>query len=84
MCVVGGAVSTVPQWTQNKRELQHGTSMAAPNACGGIALLVSGLKDTNVSFTTNRLLRAIENTCLPVGDGGAESTLAQGRGLLQV
>lgn len=80
----GAAVSMVPQWEQTKRERQDGTSMATPNACGGIALLISGLKDINASITPRRLGRAIENTCEPVGDGGAESILAQGRGLVQV
>ena len=58
--------------------------MAAPNACGGIALLISGMKDANISVTPHRLRRAIENTCAPVGDGDAETTLALGQGVFQV
>ena len=80
----GGAISIVPQWKQSRREFEHGTSMATPNACGGIALLISGMKATNASIIPNRIRRAIENTCQLVGDGDAESILAQGRGLMQV
>lgn len=58
--------------------------MASPNACGGVALLISALKSINSSITPKRLRRATENTCKPVGDGDAESILAQGHGVLQV
>ena len=58
--------------------------MASPNACGGIALLISGMKTANASVTPRRLRRAIENTCETVGAGDAESILAQGQGLFQV
>ena len=54
---------------------------ASPNACGGIALILSGLKARGIEYTPARVRRAVENTALHVA--GVES-LSQGCGLLQV
>lgn len=80
----GGAIAPVPQWTQQKRQLMNGTSMASPNACGGIALLLSGLLALGQPVAPHRLRRALENTATPLGNGAPDAVLTYGRGLLQV
>jgi len=76
----GGAISPVPNWTLSGTQQMHGTSMASPNACGNLALLLSGLKVEGISWSPPRVLRAIENTCVEI-EGVSE--LTAGRGLMQ-
>lgn len=80
----GGAISTVPQWTEESRHLANGTSMASPNACGGIALLLSALKTSGKKAPLSLMRRALENSCLPVDSADVPSGLTYGKGLLQV
>ena len=84
LAYTGGAIASVPQWAVAKKKMFYGTSMASPSACGGIALLLSGLKAQGCSITPTRIRRAVENTAAALGDGEAESVLATGMGLLQV
>ncbi|KAG2434097.1 hypothetical protein HXX76_007824 [Chlamydomonas incerta] len=80
----GGAIAPVPQWTQQRRQLMNGTSMSSPNACGGIALLLSGLLATGGAVAPHRLRRALENTATPLGGGAPDAVLTYGRGLIQI
>ncbi|MDG2125857.1 MAG: S8 family serine peptidase, partial [Verrucomicrobiales bacterium] len=77
----GGAFSPVPQWGLTRSLRFNGTSMAAPNACGGIALMLSAAKREGVAYTAGWVKRAVENTAAEMP--GVE-VYATGRGMLQV
>ncbi|XP_065869545.1 tripeptidyl-peptidase 2 isoform X2 [Euphorbia lathyris] len=79
----GGAVAPVPTWTLQKRMLMNGTSMASPSACGGIALLVSAMKAEGILVSPYSVRKALENTCIPVGESLTDK-LSTGHGLMQV
>jgi len=78
----GGAITSVPEWTLTSQELKNGTSMAAPNASGCIALLLSSLKAKGVASTPTSVKRALENTARKTV--GEVEKFALGNGLLQV
>lgn len=77
----GGAVAPVPAWTRNRNEQMNGTSMASPNACGAIALVLSGLKAQGIEYSPASVERALKTTAKPIETVEAS---AQGRGLIQV
>ena len=79
----GGAVAPVPGWTLQGSMRMNGTSMSSPNACGNLALLISGLKQQKIPYTPTSLRRAIRNTAEPIA-GPAADGFGQGPGLLQV
>ena len=82
----GGAIAPVPNWTLQGRQLMNGTSMASPNACGGVALLLSALLHTGAGWSEVSIRRAIENTARVTANatGDALDRWALGRGLLDV
>lgn len=71
-------------WPPQGKQLMNGTSMSSPNAAGGMALLLSGLKALGSTISPARVRRAVENTCLPLGGDAPDAVLTYGRGLLQV
>lgn len=76
----GGAIAPVPQWTLDRVMQMNGTSMASPNCCGNIALVLSAMKAEGITYSPESVRRAFENTARPIE--GA-SPWAQGTGLIQ-
>ncbi|MBA2113301.1 S8 family serine peptidase [Bremerella alba] len=77
----GGAVSPVSRWSLSPGSLMNGTSMSSPNACGGVALILSGLKQEKIAYTPESVKLAIKNTARKL-EGG--TVWANGHGLIQV
>uniref|UniRef100_A0A6B2KWT8 Tripeptidyl-peptidase 2 n=1 Tax=Arcella intermedia TaxID=1963864 RepID=A0A6B2KWT8_9EUKA len=77
----GGAFAPVPNWTLKKNQQMNGTSMSSPNACGNIALILSGLKSLGLKYTPHSIKRVLENTASVNPD---LDHFSQGQGSLQV
>jgi len=77
----GCSISPVPTYTLSKNQRMNGTSMSSPNACGGIALLLSALKSQNKQWNPSYIQRAVENTAKPLEN---LNPLSMGYGVLQV
>lgn len=77
----GGAVAPVPTYSLQPNRRMNGTSMASPNACGNIALLLSGLKQSQTTYTPASVLRSVQSTAKRLE---TVDPFAQGPGLIQV
>jgi tripeptidyl-peptidase-2 len=78
----GGAISPVPTWTLNGKQLMNGTSMSSPNAAGCVALILAGAQASMGAKPTPAILRrALENSCKPME---GVLLLSQGHGMVQV
>ena len=55
----GGAIAPMPTWLLQKHELFQGTSMASPNACGCIALMLSAAKGEQIKYSPASVKRAL-------------------------
>ncbi|HEY5821001.1 MAG TPA: S8 family serine peptidase [Propionibacteriaceae bacterium] len=87
----GSAISTVPQWTKQADVVEagyalpigyahnNGTSMAAPQATGSAALLLSAAKARTITVSARALRDALYTTAVPMP---GVSTAGQGRGLV--
>ena len=77
----GGAIAPVPTWSLQGTMQMNGTSMAAPNACGSIALMLSGMKAERITITPQRVRRALSQTA---SDLDRVSPFGEGRGMIQI
>lgn len=81
VCAPGAAIASVPEFTMAKQQLMHGTSMAAPNVAGCIAVMLSGLVKNNVPYSPFSVKRALWNTANRLDH---VDPFAQGNGLINV
>lgn len=80
----GAAISPVPTWTLQSKQLMNGTSMSSPNACGCLALLVAALKRDGIPYSAERVKKAVEGTAALFEVRGRSDPLSQGSGMVQV
>ena len=62
LCNLGGAITSVPQFALHGTKLMNGTSMAAPNTTGSLALVLSAMRAQNLPWSPFSVKRALENS----------------------
>jgi subtilisin family serine protease len=77
----GAALSTLPTWHLARGENWNGTSMAAPQGSGCLALLVSAAMAEGIPYDPARVRRALRQTAHPLPH---LLPVEQGAGLIQV
>jgi hypothetical protein len=89
----GAAISTAPLWQPGGPvlgtyalppgyQLQNGTSMAAPQTAGAVALLISAAKQTNVQHQPAQIRQALKSSARYLT--GRYQAYEQGNGLINV
>lgn len=91
MVAPGAAISTTPMWQAGSGipytlppgyQLQNGTSMAAPQTAGAVALLISAAKQTNVQKQPAQIRQALRSSTRFLA--GRYQAYEQGNGLINV
>ena len=89
----GAAISSIPMWQPGGGlasplppgyALFNGTSMAAPQAAGAAALLVSAAKAAGVQHQPAQLRQAVSSTSRYITEGGRFQAYDQGNGVFDV
>jgi subtilisin family serine protease len=89
----GAAVSPLPTWLLTRNENWNGTSMAAPQAAGCLALLICAAQQDRVPVSPARVDRALRASAIPlpgvpsqgaVPPVGGVSFVEQGAGLINL
>jgi len=81
VCAPGGAITSVPQFALHGTKLMNGTSMAAPNTTGSLALVLSAMRAQNLPWSPFSVKRALENSARRLEN---QCKYGQGNGLLDV
>lgn len=81
ICAPGGAITSVPKFTNRGSQLMNGTSMACPHTAGALSLLLSGLKQKSLNFTPFSIKRSLMTSAKRLSH---VCHFAQGHGLLQI